>query len=159
MGYRDDFYKKDNILGYTGNLTESPTVYFADAGGVNPRTVMIADVEQVLVTFGHITQAHSIADNVGRGVVMESHSYSIFNNAQGLAEECIYGPRECDRLFGKGMAAELEKYGEEGVTRDGHYIFHPSRNAFIPVNRGTIELLALAIEKFQEIKQREAHLA
>ena len=156
MGYRDDFYKKSNILGYTGELKSKPTVYFADAGGINPKTVMIAGVEQVVVTFGHITQAHSLRDNVGRGTVMESHSYSIYNNSQGFAEECVYGPTECERLFGQENREKLEGYGEEGVTHDGHYIFHPSRNRFIPVNRGTIDVLALAIDKFKDIKPRDA---
>ena len=28
MGYRDDFYTKDNIVGYTGDIANNPTVYF-----------------------------------------------------------------------------------------------------------------------------------
>lgn len=155
MAYRDDFYKKENILGYTGDLNKNPTVYFADAGGDSPRLVNIGGKDQVLVTFGHITQHHDLADNIGRGIVLESHSYSIYNNAKGQAEECVYGPRETNRLFGKGAAKDLEKYGEDGVTKDGHYIFHPSRNRFIPVNSGSIDILALAIQKFTELKERE----
>jgi hypothetical protein len=155
MGYRDDFYIKDNILGYTGTIGKDPTVYFADAGGTAPRLAKVNGKDHVLVTFGHITQFHDIADNIGRGAVMESTSYSIYNNAQGFAEECIYGPRECDRLFGKGAAKDLQKYGEAGVTKDGHYIFHPSRNLFIPVNKGTIDSLAEAIRNFTAVKERE----
>jgi hypothetical protein len=155
MGYRDDFYIKDNILGYTGNLHKDPTVYFADAGGTAPKIAKVNGKDKVLVSFGHITQFHDMADNIGRGPVDESTSYSIYNNAQGFAEECVYGPRECDRVFGKGVAKELEKYGEEGVTKDGHYIFHPSRNLFIPVNSGSIDTLAKAITKFTELKDRD----
>jgi hypothetical protein len=155
MGYRDDFYIKDNILGYTGNVNKDPTVYFADAGGTAPRLAKVNGRDQVLVSFGHITQWHEVTNNIGRGPVMESTSYSIYNNAKGAAEECIYGPRECDRLFGKDMAKELEQYGEEGVTKDGHYIFHPSRNLFIPVNSGTLDTLVKAITKFTELKERD----
>lgn len=59
MGYRDDFYSVANIVGYTGNLDDNPTVYFE------------TDEEQ-----GHITQAHKKADNVGRGVVYTIEGYS-----------------------------------------------------------------------------------
>jgi hypothetical protein len=156
MGYRDDFYKKDNILGYTGELLDNPSVYFADAGGTSPRLVNVGGKDQVLVSFGHITQHHSMADNIGRGAVLESHSYSIYNNSQGAAEECVHGPRECERIFGEKGRKEMESYGEEGVTKDGHYIFHPSRNKFIPVNKGTIDILAKAIDKFPQVKKREA---
>ena len=31
MGNRDDFYTAENIIGYTGNLHNNPTVYFANA--------------------------------------------------------------------------------------------------------------------------------
>ncbi len=156
MGYKDGFYIKDNILGYTGDLNNNPTVYFADAGGINPKIVNVDGRQQVVVTFGHITQAHDDPTNVGRGAVMESYSYSIYNNSQGFAEECVYGPRECERLFGREGRIELEGYGDEGVTADGHYIFHPSRNRFIPVNNGNVNILALAIEKFKDVKVREA---
>lgn len=154
MGYRDDFYTKENILGYTGTIGKKPTVYFADAGGIAPKLAKVDGKDKVLVSFGHITQFHDIANNIGREEVMESTSYSIYNNAKGAAEECIYGPRECDRLFGKGAAKDLQQYGEDGVTKDGHYIFHPSRNLFIPVNKGTLDALADAIRNFTELKDR-----
>ena len=35
MGYEDEFYSQDNILGYTGDLHDNPTVYFAEAGKLN----------------------------------------------------------------------------------------------------------------------------
>jgi hypothetical protein len=74
MGYRDDFYKKDNILGYTGDLMKDPTVYFADAGGLNPKTVDVDGRTQVLVSFGRITQDHPHKNNIGRGKVHECYS-------------------------------------------------------------------------------------
>lgn len=47
--YRPDFYTPENIIGFTGKLHESPTVYFRDGD-----------------EFGHITQAHQYDWNVGR---------------------------------------------------------------------------------------------
>ena len=60
MGYCDEFYKKDNILGYTGDLMDKPTVYFADAGALNPRTVEVNGQQQVLATSTTSTSARSI---------------------------------------------------------------------------------------------------
>ena len=53
MGYRDDFYIVDFIIGYTGVLHKSPSVYFFDPAKN---------------AFGHITQHHEVANNIGRGV-------------------------------------------------------------------------------------------
>lgn len=62
MGYRDDFYAIGNIIGYSGTLTDFPTVYF------------LTDAE-----FGHITQKHGYAQNVGRNAVKSAAHYSIGN--------------------------------------------------------------------------------
>ena len=62
MGYRDDFFSTANIVGYTGDLQNNPTVYFE------------TDDEQA-----HITQAHDNANNVGRGVVYTTEGYSKAN--------------------------------------------------------------------------------
>lgn len=62
MGYRDDFFIVSNIVGYTGDLQDNPTVYFE------------TDEEQA-----HITQAHKKADNVGRGAVFTTEGYSKVN--------------------------------------------------------------------------------
>ena len=58
MPYRDDFYCADNLIGYTGKLTDFPTVYF-----FKPSTG----------EFGHITQKHDITNNEGREPVMVSN--------------------------------------------------------------------------------------
>src|SRR5215218_5752828 len=137
MGYRDDFYTKDNILGYTGKLQDNPTVYFADAGRMNPKTVKVNGKEQVVVTYGHITQAHDMPTNVGRERVDESYSYSIHNvkeNGEEHAQEAVYGT-----LVGAKKAA--------------HHEFHTSRNRFEASTKGNIEILALAISKFPAIKK------
>ena len=137
MGYRDDFYTKDNILGYTGKLDDNPTVYFADAGRMNPKTVEVDGKQQVVVTFGHITQAHDIPTNVGREQVDESYSYSIHNvmeNGEEHAQEAVYGrPR--------------------GAAKATHVDFHTSRNRFEAATKGNTEILARAIARFPEIKK------
>ena len=62
MGYRDDFYTVDNVIGYSGTLTDFPSVYFQSES-----------------EFGHITQKHGDSQNVGRGHVESSEGYSIGN--------------------------------------------------------------------------------
>lgn len=62
MGYRDDFYTFENIVGYTGDLHLSPAVYF-----------------QSNSEYGRITQAHKKLDNIGRGKVRNISGYSIRN--------------------------------------------------------------------------------
>lgn len=53
MGYKDDFYCIGNMIGYTGDIHDFPTVYFLRevAGGS---------------FYGHITQKHDLPGNVGR---------------------------------------------------------------------------------------------
>ena len=61
-GYRDDFYVPDNIIGYTGELGNNPTIYFEKR-------------ENGEVTFGRITQEHGDPKNKGRELVrMRSES-------------------------------------------------------------------------------------
>ena len=62
MGYRDDFYMVQNIIGYTGNLNDFPTVYFLKGS-----------------EYGHITQKHGDSQNVGRMEVYSSTTYTIGN--------------------------------------------------------------------------------
>lgn len=62
MGYRDDFYMVQNIMGYTGKLHDSPTVYFQKGS-----------------EYGHITQRHPLNQNVGRMKVHASNTYFIGN--------------------------------------------------------------------------------
>jgi len=66
MGYRDDFYVVDNVVGYTGKIQESPTVYFESESEV-----------------GHITQVHDIKSNIGREAVFSREGYSATNTDEG----------------------------------------------------------------------------
>lgn len=70
MGYRDDFYVSSNIIGYTGNVDDCPTVYFKSGN-----------------EFGRITQRHPNAKNVGRNLVREAVDYYIDNTPFGNARE------------------------------------------------------------------------
>ena len=143
MGYRDEFYTKENILGYTGDLGDIKfTVYFADAGRMNPKTVEVDGRQQVLVSFGRITQDHPHKNNIGRGKVHECCSYSIANEGD-QAKECVYGRRELKTI---GMR---EKGGE-----NEHLSFHSSRNRFESVTAGSIERLASAITRFKLAKDK-----
>lgn len=72
MGYRDDFYIPQYIIGFTGFLDKSPTVYFKHG-----------------LEFGRITQEHAHKNNIGRNLVRSDAGYQIVNN-KGHAEE-YYG--------------------------------------------------------------------
>jgi hypothetical protein len=109
MSYRGDFYIPQNIIGYTGNINNNPTVYFQNG-----------------TSYGHITQAHDIRQNVGREEVCQAQDYQIIN-VNGRAEEWAGG--RC---------------------------IHPSRNAFISVaGLGSVAkcILSLAISNHKEMKQ------
>lgn len=160
MGYRDDFYKAENIIGFTGDLANNPTVYFADAGGKSPKLEKVGGSDKVVVSFGHITQAHSIAANVGREAVREAYSYSIFNvpdtsvpgleDATGklVAQECVYGEQELNKLNLEGFKTEPKKSRNEQ-----HLDWHVSRNKFMEVSPGNLKILATAIDKHQNQKK------
>ena len=62
MGYRDDFYVVENVIGYSGKLDKFPTVYF-----------------QTATEAGHITQKHDASQNVGRQETFSSAGYVIEN--------------------------------------------------------------------------------
>ena len=78
MGYYDDFYQPGNILGYTGILTENPSVYF------------LQDLGHTQV-FGRITQAHEDSDNVGRSLVRRAANYKwTYKNSHGVHYESAF---------------------------------------------------------------------
>ena len=70
MSYRNDFYIKDNIIGYTGDLRNEPTVYFLEVHPHNPN----------LKSFGRITQFHEMPERVGREFVFQSKNYHYGND-------------------------------------------------------------------------------
>ncbi|CAN7380674.1 hypothetical protein LJR289_002240 [Pseudoduganella sp. LjRoot289] len=68
MGYRDDFYKIENIIGITGPIESLPSVYFQD---------------KKTGEFGHITQIHGCDWNQGRSTVQTDPGYQILNACGG----------------------------------------------------------------------------
>jgi len=62
MGYRDDFYRTANIIGYSGQIDSFPSVYFQSSS-----------------EYGHITQMHFYPQNVGRMKVESAVGYTIGN--------------------------------------------------------------------------------
>ncbi len=75
MTYRADFYIEQNIIGYTGNIEDHPTVYFKTGPAHGPNE------------YGHITQAHQIGPNIGREEVRRSAHYEMRAGANGNLEE------------------------------------------------------------------------
>ncbi len=72
MGYRDDFYTVANIVGYTGNIAQSPTVYFQSGN-----------------EYGRITQKHDIITNIGRNTVHDDATYQFQNLPQANGALCM----------------------------------------------------------------------
>jgi hypothetical protein len=75
-------YRPENIIGYTGDTNNNPTVYFVTESRDENGNLKLKDLvrgAQVLFLNGHITQQHASADNVGRELVKESYYYSITN--------------------------------------------------------------------------------
>jgi len=62
MGYRDDFYVRENIIGITGRVHDLPSVYFRKGN-----------------EYGHITQIHAFHWNWGRTPVLADAGWSITN--------------------------------------------------------------------------------
>ena len=62
MGYYDAFYIVENIIGFTGETHNNPTVYFESDGG-----------------YGRITQDHPDKGNIGRGPVFVNEGHSMAN--------------------------------------------------------------------------------
>jgi hypothetical protein len=60
-------YQPQNIIGYTGQLGNNPTVYYRRNSG----------------TFGHITQAHNLPQNVGQEHARKHSSYQAGNQMVG----------------------------------------------------------------------------
>lgn len=152
MGYRDDLYCADNILGYTGDIAKDTTVtvYFADAGGLNPKLQMVDGMQKVVVQFGHITQVHDIAANVGREAAREAYSYSICNvmyQGKEAAQECVYGEQELTKIGLVGYETEPGKSRNEQ-----HLDWHISRNRFESATGGNRAILAAAIKRHPDKK-------
>ena len=77
---RKDFYVPENIIGYTGSLQSSPTVYFLSCPWKGFGTYFNCE-------FGHITQVYpENPHNVGRERVCRAAAYTI-QNERGVLHE------------------------------------------------------------------------
>jgi hypothetical protein len=85
MGYRDDFFTVENIVGITGPVNELPTVYFKDTATGE---------------FGHITQVHSADWNAGRTEVATDAGWQIVNRCTG---GCGCGQNTAHEIDGAGQ--------------------------------------------------------
>ena len=66
--YADDLYSKENIVAYTGDLHDNPTVYFVQYGKDGQKT------------YGHITQGHHYDKfNIGREAIQTNATYKLVN--------------------------------------------------------------------------------
>ena len=164
MGYMDKLYKPENIIGYTGDLQNNPTVYFlTPSTNVNgqPKTKLVGKVNQILFLNGHITQAHGEATNIGREKVIESWSYSIMNaeskhDNTGLIKP---GKKALQETFHSSEPSDPSSYYD---TPDGFSDFHISRSTFTQVSfkdKVTLQTLALSIAKFPLIKKMYGNVA
>lgn len=125
--YRPDFYIPENIMGYTGKLHESPTVYF-----------------QCGAEFGRITQEYEVGYNLGREEVQ-----SEFGEFKYVIEN---EPDENGKIVGH----EKLVYRDTGLDWPSGSI-HWARSEFKDISRGTMDtfaILAQAIRKFPALKTK-----
>lgn len=132
IGFMGNFYIKENIIGYTGNIDKDPTVYF------------MREVEAGFES-GHITQDHDYMYNIGRTTVLTSNFYNIFNvNFYYKSHKKSHGRWE-KRMKEVINFPKLNKdmsWSEEIVT------LHDSRSKYEHVDAVNLGTLAEAIIKF-----------
>ncbi len=130
MGYRDDFYIPDNIIGYSGSAALNPTVYF-----------------KYQCFFGRITQYYPEPDNLGRSLVRFAHDHCIVNYSRAITNQDIL----------KRLHPNTIKFGNMFEFYNGA-VTHCSRNAFVPIKNQNTMLrshLSTAIHAFPTIKKLE----
>ncbi len=152
-GYRDDFYVPENIIGYTGELGKSATVYFEKQEGDT-------------ITFGRITQDHLNKENEGREMVRvrPKNNYEGENiRAAQVGGKNVSRKDYLEENKGKIKLIGPDKYqniktGEEVtfkkvyVEKYDHGIPHISRTALKKTTPVNIETLREAIGDFTDKK-------
>lgn len=128
-GYRSDFYTASNIVGYTGNLYESPSVYFHSK-----------------YEFGRIVQSHDKSSNIGRGVPQhhELSSGASYKARNYLDSDGSYFFLEVSSPAGVDVFSDVEL-----INR---YQIHSSRSSFKKRNSENIDVLATSIDRFKYLK-------
>lgn len=90
MGYRDDFFILENIVGITGPVNELPSVYFRNRRG----------------EFGHITQVHNSSYNWGRTHVRTDPGWQIVNMCP---PQCGCGRSGSHEIDGRGRVFHVSR--------------------------------------------------
>ena len=141
MTYRDDFYTRDNIVGYTVDIDHDPTVYF-----------------ETYTEHGRITQAHKHWDNIGRNRV----KLNVLFVLEG--DECVlYNFRGDNQLLTRrrgGQLVEVERLYERYESHEGLMLSgfptHTSRNTIVTdLGPAELDTLALALQRFPDEKPRD----
>lgn len=130
MAYCDTLYNIGNIVGYTGQLYDFPTVYFK------------CDVQDVV---GHITQKHDRPQNIGRQEPMP---------LGGIAW------RMKNKLNSEGRLVGHEYYGNFMFHQSRHFYteigtaIRPGQGPMLDM--GAINILAQALRRYPDEKQMSA---
>ena len=129
MGYKDEFYIRPNIIGYTGTPQNNPTVYFDDG-----------------IHYGSITQHHEDPNAVGRTNLRLSAEHHLLNYTPNMEDGYVISFPGMERAREVGAMLEL-KSGQ---------VTHISRNPFVPVKQADTQLMAIltmSIERFKNLKR------
>ena len=101
MGYRDDFYIKKNIIGYTGTILSGslPSIYFYDP---------------MQYAFGCITQCYYMQENIGREPVLIDKDYLIFNlKGGGHIQQSALNLRTTPRVVSDLLSEKIRRFKAE----------------------------------------------
>jgi len=134
MSYESDFYRPENIIGYTGDINLDPTVYFKDPpDGIPPQRVK----------YGHITQEHRLGKIVAA-------SGEVLSEGANVGREKVHFSQHYHMEDGPGH--HLQEWDDERSDQP----VHTSRNQFIPkagLDARAMYLLSCAIARFTEEKE------
>lgn len=127
--YESDFYTASNIVGYTGSLYNSPTVYFHSK-----------------YKFGRIVQSHDNPNNVGRGVPQyhELSSGLSYKSRNYLDSDGSYFFLEVSSPAGIDVFSDADLINK--------HLIHSSRSSFKKRNSKNISVLAASIDRFKFLK-------
>lgn len=134
--YRPDFYVRENMIGYTGELHNAPTIYFKSA-----------------TEYGHITQAHKLASNVGREMI----GMLTISDGRRRFDYTLRNTRMKLRKGGPIEEHAIEQYIE--ATSGAYINIHLSRNKFVDIKRKNVkavDMMAQAIWRHPSLKRRFA---
>lgn len=122
MAYANDFYKIENVVGYTGDLVKRVgSLYFQD---------------RLQNKYGRITFGHPAADNNGRGVV---HTTTNYKRKNMFLDEALEA--DASIPYSNTVSDERSPWYQKGgfktkvqVEYVDDQIVHVSRGQFIKIN-------------------------